>query len=118
MIMKQAFLVFLALGLFCTKFSFAEKLNSKQGTFTNVEDSTSPAKRTVIATFQLPSELSCSQKCLHHEGCKYKKYNLSNKQCDLMQEFGQEDLQSDVLLTKKETSIDKLKVCFSIGRFC
>ncbi len=107
---KPAYLM-LAIALRFMVVSCAKQIDLKQGHFVPVEDEANSAERKLIATFKSPSELACSQKCLHHEKCKYKKFDLKTNTCDLLEEFAQEDVNSDVILTKKQTTTE---VC---GRF-
>ncbi len=64
------------------------------------EEEESSTGRKLITSFESPSELACSQKCLHHERCEFKKYDLQTKRCDLLEEFEEEDIEPDVILTK------------------
>ena len=111
--MKHPACLVLAIAMCLMVVSCAKQMDSKQGHFIAVEDEANSSERKLITTFKSPSELACSQKCLHHEKCKYKKFDLKTNTCDLLEEFAQEDFNSDVILTKKETST---KVCDNFYR--
>ncbi len=115
--MKQPACILLAIALrfmvvFCTK-----QIDSKRGHFIAVEDEANQAERKLIATFISPSELACSQKCLHHEKCKYKKFDLKTSTCDLLEEKLEEVIDTHAVYfnttsAKKETVLARsCKVC-------
>eukprot|EP00794_Sanderia_malayensis_P017735 gene17735-19508_t len=51
------------------------------------EDKNDMQKEISLATHTLPSELACSQKCLHQENCNYQKYDSASQKCHLMQKI-------------------------------
>ncbi len=108
--MKHPACLVLAIALRFMVVSCAKQIDLKQGHFVPVEDEANLAERKLIATFKSPSELACSQKCLNHEKCKYKKFDMKTNTCDLLEEFAQEDVNSDVILTKKE-KLKKVRDC-------
>ncbi len=114
-IMKRPVCLIVALGWLCCIVSHAKQLDKKQGKFLSVEDPLKNEERKLISSSKSPSELSCSQKCLHHEKCKYKKFDSKTEQCDLLQSIAREDFQAKQKITKKETVQREVCVYFSIN---
>ncbi len=75
---------------------------TKQGYFTPVESEDVSNEKVSIAIFSSASELACSQKCLWHEKCFFKKYHTNTGSCELLQKINHEDFESRTLLSKKE----------------
>ncbi len=75
---------------------------TKQSHFTAVEIEDVSNEKVSIATFSSASELACSQKCLWHDECIFKKYDARTGICELLQKISQEDFDSGTLLSKKE----------------
>ncbi len=94
----------LAIALHFMIVSCTEKIDWKQAHFVPVEKESDSAKRKLIATFQSPIELACSQKCLHHEKCKYKKFDLKTSTCDLLEEKLAEVIDTDAVYLKTKTA--------------
>ncbi len=115
--MKQIAYVILTLNLIASRLSCAEQSNTKQARFSPVKNEASSAEKKLITSFGSPSELACSQKCVNHEKCRYKKYGSKSETCELLEAYNEEDFEPDVILTKKETYLNKVRKlirCFTV----
>ncbi len=99
----------LLLVVFGRIFSQIHDHYSKTALFHPVQPQDASTSRRVIASFQAPSELSCSQKCLHREKCNYKIYDGSDKKCELFELISKKDLNEQKTLVKIKRVPDKVK---------
>ena len=84
------------------------QLGTKQGHFTAVENEDVSNERISIETLSSASGLACSQKCLWHDECFFKKYDVESGSCELLQKINEEDFESGALLSKKEKPLIKV----------
>ncbi len=88
--------------LLITVISFTKaKRQVKEAVFSAAKPDEASASRIFLKSFSLPSELSCSQKCLHNEQCNFKKYNHDTKQCELLRQINKNDFKGNAIVTKK-----------------
>ncbi len=79
---------------------------AKQAYFSAIDAEDISVQSDLIATFDTPSELSCSQRCFRHEECKYKKYDASSHKCEVFKSLAEEDVTEMAQVSKKETYVD------------
>ncbi len=102
-LMKMQFVfVISALSFHFISCSLSQLCDERQGTFQPSEETATSMSKRVIASFNSPSELACSQKCFYHDECKYKKFNAQTRICELLESSSDEDFLGDALLTTKE----------------
>ncbi len=114
--MKQLVCLMLAVALRFMVVSCVKQIDTKRGHFISVEDEANSPERKLIATFKSSSELACSQKCLHHEKCKYEKFDLKTSTCDLLEEKFEEVIDINTVYPKTTNKKEKVlarscKVC-------
>ncbi len=107
---KQGAWLILALSVHFIRVSYTDKVYVKRGSFIPVEEQRSLSGRKLITTLISPSELACSQKCLQHEGCQYKRYDTTTKQCDILQELSEEDFHSDTTMINRAIPITEVRI--------
>ncbi len=78
---------------------------TKKAFFSSAKPDEASITKIFLKGFPSASELACSQKCLHHDQCNFKKYNPDTKHCELLQQIDKDDLSKEAAVTKKNEKV-------------
>eukprot|EP00794_Sanderia_malayensis_P009169 gene9169-10142_t len=88
----------------CTK-QEKEHWSTKQAAFSIAQTDDATKSRDLIESFNSPSDLACSQKCLRNDKCRFKIYHIETKKCELLASIYEEDFMDEKAIPFKKEKI-------------
>eukprot|EP00794_Sanderia_malayensis_P011112 gene11112-12282_t len=94
--------------LLLTSVAEKEHWSTKQAAFSIAQTDDATTSRDLIESFDSPSDLACSQKCLQNDKCRFKIYHVETKKCELLASIYQDDFKDDKAMPlKREETLTK-----------
>eukprot|EP00794_Sanderia_malayensis_P009168 gene9168-10141_t len=82
-----------------------EHWSTKQAAFSIAQTDDATKSRDLIESFNSPSDLACSQKCLRNDKCRFKIYHVETKKCELLASIYAEDFMDEKAIPFKKEKI-------------